>query len=87
MNQLPKITATITIVETGETHEALFNDVIEMIDVIAGNVMLAELAYGRSIQVSHVDVEEDRDDAHFAYAFADTGATYMTVDAQRHFVQ
>lgn len=83
MNQLSAITAKITIIETGETHNVFFTDVVEMLSIINTNIDLAQLAYARRISVSEVQVADERD-AYFAYSFTDTDELYMTVNARRH---
>ena len=87
MEQMPKITATITIVSTGEKTDAAFEDVIDMLATIGMNIDLAEQVYNRPIEPSDIQVEPDCDDAYFAYSFADTNELYMTVAAKRHFLQ
>lgn len=87
MEQLPRITATVTIVQTGEKHEVEFDNVIEMLSVVSDNINLAQLAYDCPIDISDVQVEDECDDAYFAYSFTDTNELYMTVAARRHFLQ
>lgn len=87
MESLPRVTAKIVIVETGETHNVEFTDVIEMLGVIDANVRLAQTVYERPISVSEVDVHDESDDAYFAFSYTDTNELYMTVNAHRHLCQ
>lgn len=87
MNTMPRITATITVVETNEKHEVEFENVIQLLESVNLNIELAKVAYDRPIEVSDVQVEDECDDAYFAYSYADTNQLYLTVEAHRHTVQ
>lgn len=87
MNGMPRITATITIVETDEKHEVEFDNVIQLFESVNSNVELAKAVFNRPIEVSDIQVEAECDDAYFAYRYTDTNQLYMTVAAHRHTIQ
>lgn len=76
---LPKIRATVTIVETGERHEVTYPNVIEMLDSVTSNIALSSLVL-RPI-VGPINKFNADDSLDMLFKYADTGEPYMTVHA------
>lgn len=80
-----RITAEVTIVETNEVTKKDYVDVNHMMAELIINIEMAELAFGRRIIPKTPKINGDY--MNLSVVFADTGAEYMTVNAQRHIPQ
>lgn len=80
---LPRVTATITIDETGEKTETEFVNVTEMLMNVMDNIGLAQIAFGRSIAMQPPVFEGDH--LRLVFNYVGDQSLYMTVDAIRHF--
>lgn len=79
---MPRISAVVTIEETGQRSEVEFTNVIEMIDSLIFNMILAEMAYNRALLPPAS--EEAGDVMTMRYMWADDKSLYATVVATRH---
>lgn len=79
---MPRISAVVTIEETGQRSEVEFTNVNEMIDLLVFNMILAERVYNRTLLPPAL--EEAGDVMTMRYMWADDKSLYTTVVATRH---
>lgn len=83
MNQITKITATITVVETNETRTDTYRDVHAMSAAVEHNRAMAELTFSRRIVLGRRHF--DNDNMYVDLIFEDTNQSYMKFHFVRHF--
>ena len=82
---LPRITATITIADTGEKKTIEFVNVYEMVENLVVNMALAEDVFGRTLLPPDApECSVDNPNLKLTYRWADDNSTYCVIDAVRH---
>lgn len=81
---MPLITAKITVVETKQVHDREYHSADQLMLDLAINMGLAEGVLGRELNFSS---KFNGDFLTITVVYADNGADYMIVEAQRHFPQ